>query len=70
MKPCGSSYGNSVMKFLRRSSSRSMPSSSASASIVSSIMWVASGRPAPRIASVVNLFVNTPTMSVWTAANL
>ena len=68
MNPCGRSFGNSVMKFLRRSSSGSMPSSSASASIVSSMMCVASGRPAPRIASVVNLFVNTPTMSVWTAA--
>ena len=32
-----------------------------------SIMCVASGRPAPRMASVGILFVNTPTMSVWTA---
>ena len=68
MNPCGRSFGNSLMKFFRRSSSLSIPSSLASSSIVSSIRWVASGRPAPRMASVVNLFVNTPTMSVWTAA--
>ena len=47
-----------------------MPSSAASWSIITSIMWVASGRPAPRIASVANLFVNTPVMSVWTAGIL
>ena len=55
------------MKFLRRSSSRSIPSSSASWSIIISIWCVASGRPAPRIASVGILFVKTPTMSVCTA---
>ena len=38
-------YGNSLMKFFRRSSMRSMPSSSASASIVRSITYVASGPP-------------------------
>ena len=37
-----------------------MPSSSASWSIITSIQCVASGRPAPRMASVANLFVNTP----------
>ena len=55
------------MKFFRRSSSRSIPSSAASWSTHTSIMCVASGRPAPRMASVGILFVNTPTMSVWTA---
>ena len=55
------------MKFLRRSSSGSIPSSAASWSIMTSIMCVASGRPAPRMASVEILFVKTPTMSVWTA---
>ena len=55
------------MKFRRRTSSGSIPSSAASWSIVTSIMCVASGRPAPRIASVANLFVMTPVMSVCTA---
>ena len=54
------------MKFLRRSSIGSIPSSWASWSIVTSSMCVISGRPAPRIASVKNLFVNTPVMSVCT----
>ena len=58
------------MKFLRRSSSGSMPSSCASWSITTSIMWVASGRPAPRIASVGNLFVCTLVTSVTTAGVL
>ena len=48
------------MKFLRRNSTRSMPSSAASASIVRSITYVASGRPAPRYASVGVVFVKTP----------
>ncbi len=43
-----------------------MPSSAASWSTQTSIMCVASGRPAPRMASVGNLLVNTPTMSVCT----
>ncbi len=55
------------MKFFRRSSRRSMPSSAASWSMQTSIMWVASGRPAPRIASVGHVFVYAPTMSVCTA---
>ena len=55
------------MKFLRRSSSRSIPSSSASWSMQTSIRCVASGRPAPRMASVVNLFVYTPMTSVLSA---
>ena len=38
--------------------------------MVTSIMWVASGRPAPRMASVGNLFVRTPMTSVWTAGNV
>jgi hypothetical protein len=48
------------MKFFRRSSMLSMPSSSASASIVRSITYVASGRPAPRYASVGVVWVKTP----------
>ncbi len=62
MIPSGVVKGNSSlpMKFLRRSSSGSIPSSPASLSMVSSIQYVASGRPAPRIASVQFLFVNTP----------
>ena len=60
--PSGVSYGNSSgwMKFLRRSSSGSMSSSRASLSIVSSIQYVHSGRPAPRMASIGILFVKTP----------
>ena len=58
-----------LMKFLRLSSSGSMPISAATWSIVVSMACVASGRPAPRIASVVNLFVKTPVTSVWTAGN-
>ena len=58
------------MKFLRRTSSGSIPSSAASWSIVTSMRWVASGRPAPRIASVGNLFVITSMTSVWTAGVL
>jgi hypothetical protein len=54
------------MKFRRRSSSGSMPSSVASWSMVTSSMCVISGRPAPRIASVMYVFVSTPTMSVRT----
>ena len=55
------------MKLRRRSSSGSIPSSCASWSSVTSIICVASGRPAPRMASVGILFVKTPVMSVWTA---
>jgi hypothetical protein len=62
-----SSFG---MKFLRRSSRRSIPSSSASWSMQTSSMCVASGRPAPRIASVATLLVKTPVMSVCTAGIL
>ena len=58
------------MKFFRRISTGSMPSSAAAWSRTVSIMWVASGRPAPRMASVENLFVKTPVMSVWTAGIL
>ena len=47
-----------------------MPSSSATWSIITSIRCVASGRPAPRTASVANLLVKTPTTSVWTAGIL
>ena len=67
--PTATSAGKSSfgMKFLRRSSSGSMFSSCASCSRQTSIMWVASGRPAPRIASVAILFVKTPVMSVRTA---
>ena len=55
---CGKSSAG--MKFRRRTSSGSMSSSRATWFIISSIQWVASGRPAPRIASVGNLLVNTP----------
>ena len=65
---CGSLCGG--MKLRRRSSSGSIPSSWASWSMVTSIMWVASGRPAPRMASVGNLFVRTPMTSVCTAGNV
>ena len=60
--PIATSAGKSSlgMKFFRRSSSGSMPSSAATWSTIISIRWVASGRPAPRIASVANLFVKTP----------
>ena len=37
-----------------------MPSLAASCSTITSIRWVASGRPAPRVASVAILLVNTP----------
>ncbi len=63
MRPEAIVAGNSLMKFFRRSSTRSIPSSSASASIVRSITYVASGRPAPRYASVGVVFVNTPVNS-------
>jgi hypothetical protein len=58
------------MKFLRRISTGSMSSSAASWSMTTSMRWVASGRPAPRIASVGNLFVITLMTSVWTAGVL
>ena len=60
--PTATSAGKSSlgMKFLRRSSSGSMPSSCASCSTIISIRCVASGRPAPRVASVHILLVNTP----------
>ena len=60
--PIATSAGKSSlgMKFFRRSSSASMSSSAASCSIITSIRWVASGRPAPRVASVAILFVKTP----------
>ena len=60
--PIATSAGKSSfgMKFFRRSSSGSMPSSWASCSTITSIRWVASGRPAPRVASVAILFVKTP----------
>ena len=48
------------MKLRRRTSAGSMSSSAASWSIMTSIQWVISGRPAPRMASVSNLFVKTP----------
>ena len=60
--PIATSAGKSSlgMKFFRRSSSESMPSSAASCSIIISIRCVASGRPAPRVASVDILLVKTP----------
>ena len=55
--------GKSVMKFLRRNSTGSMSSLRASVSTARSIAYVASGRPAPRYASVGVVFVKTPTHS-------
>ena len=54
-------YGNCSgwMKFLRRTSAGSSPSSRASSSIDRSTKKIASGIPAPRYASVGILFVNT-----------
>ena len=68
MTPVATAAGKSSlgMKFLRRISSGSIPSSWASWSSVTSIICVASGRPAPRMASVGHLLVKTPVMSVWT----
>ena len=62
MIPSGVSNGkaSAAMKFFRLTSTGSMSSSAASWSIMISIQWVISGRPAPRIASVSNLLVNTP----------
>ena len=62
MTPSATSAGKSSfgMKFLRRTSSESIPSSAASCSTITSIRWVASGRPAPRVASVAILLVQTP----------
>ena len=67
--PTAVAYGNSSLptKLRRRSSSRSIPSSAAIWSTITSMYCVASGLPAPRIASVPVLFVNTPVMSVRTA---
>ncbi len=48
------------MKFFRRSSTGSISSFRASASTARSIAYVASGRPAPRYASVGVWCVNTP----------
>ena len=55
--------GNSscLIQFRSRSASGSMPRWSASSSIIRSMPNVASGRPAPRYASVGILVVNTPT---------
>src|SRR6266550_1087800 len=51
------------MKFFRRSSTGSSSSLRASASTARSIAYVASGRPAPRYASVGVVFVKTPVHS-------
>ena len=51
------------MKFSRRTSTGSLPSLRASASTARSIAYVASGRPAPRYASVGTVFVKTPVHS-------
>ena len=48
------------MKLRRRVSTESSPIARASASMARSIAYVASGRPAPRYASVGVRFVNTP----------
>jgi hypothetical protein len=57
MSPIAVVNGNSWGKFRRRISVRLMPSSSARMSIIRSMAWVASGRPAPRSASVGTVFV-------------
>ena len=51
--------GNSVGKLTRRISVRDIPSSFAAMSIIRSIANVASGRPAPRRASVGTVWVKT-----------
>ena len=51
------------MKLSRRTSTGSLPSSRASASTARSIAYVASGRPAPRYASVGVVCVKTPVHS-------
>ncbi len=55
------------MKFLRRTSIGSMPSSAANMSIARSIACVASGRPAPRNAEIGVVFVATerPSNSIF-----
>ena len=58
------------MKFFRRTSAGSMPTSYATRSITRSIRCVASGRPAPRYGSVGVLFVKTPTARPSSACNL
>ena len=57
--------GNSscLIQFFRRTSIGSSPTSMASSSMIRSIAYVASGRPAPRYASVNVVFVNTPVHS-------
>ena len=55
------------MKFLRRISTGSMPSSLADRSTKRSITYVASGRPAPRYASTGVVCVKTPVTSQWMA---
>ena len=54
-------YGKSCgrMKLRRRSSRLSMPSSLAAASMSRSVMYAASGRPAPRYAETGMVLVNT-----------
>ena len=60
-RPVFGMYGNASggMKFLRRISTGSMPSSSAAMSRMRSIRWIASGRPAPRYAATGVVFVTT-----------
>jgi hypothetical protein len=57
MRPIAVVNGNSTGKLRLRTSVRLMPSSRARMSIIRSIAWVASGRPAPRRASVGTVFV-------------
>src|SRR5208337_4312858 len=59
MSPVAVVNGNSVDSgtFFRRTSTGSRPSSLATRSMMRSIMYAASGRPAPRYASVDILFV-------------
>ena len=57
MRPIALVNGNSAGKLRRRTSVRVIPTSFASMSIIRSIACVASGRPAPRRASVGTVFV-------------
>ena len=68
VQPSAVRYGNERTRLRRRSSIGSIASSRAAASIVVSIRYVASGRPAPRYGPVGTLFVRTPVTKTSTAA--
>ena len=61
---------NGGWKFIRRTSAGSLPICRANASTSRSRTYVASGRPAPRYASVGVVFVSTPRNSNQYASGL